>query len=153
MKRLSGGLLVLGLVCGSALVVQARPGGGHRGQQGMMQGLKEEAGLSDEQAAKVKELFGANKDARKKAHAEMKAATATLEALAAGHSTDEKAYQAQLDNLGNANQALQGIRQQEITGMRGILKPSQQARVVLRLRHKVVEHLQPGGGSDVVDGE
>lgn len=149
MKRIATALLGLGLLVATPALLQARPGGGHGAR--LLDGLKEEAGLTDDQVAKVKTLFAANREARQKAHADLKAATASLEGLTAANSKDEGAYQAALDRMAAAHQALQSLRAQEVTQLKGILSPSQQARVVLRLTHAMKRHMERGGGSDAAE--
>lgn len=140
---------VLAAVLGMALLAggPAYAGGfGHRG----MKDLQKKAGVDDATAERIKQVRKKNEDARKALHGEAQEAREALEALVDGNSQDEAAYQKQLDRMAGAHQKLKAMREAELQEIRGMLKPSQQARVVLELRNKVKGHirqrLSEGGG-------
>lgn len=99
--------------------------------------LKEKANLTPEQTAQVKNVFLSHAQARREAHAQVQAAQETLASLAAANSQDENAYQKPLESLEQAHQKLLMLRQQELVQLKGILKPSQQARVVLSMHDRL----------------
>jgi Spy/CpxP family protein refolding chaperone len=143
MRRIAMVMLGMGMLAATPAVSHARPGG-HGAK--LLEALRRDAGLDDAQAAKVKALVEADRDARKKAHGEMKAATEALEALVKANSADEGAYQAQLEKLAGARREVHALREREIEGMKSILRPSQQARVVLGMKHRARERMEPQNG-------
>ena len=136
---------VLGMMM--VAVAPAYAGGfGHHG----LKDIQQKAGVDDAPAEKIKQVRKKNQDARKALMGEIRDASQALEALVDRNSQDEAAYQRELDRMAAAHQKLRALRDTEMAEVRGLLKPSQQARVVLgvkeKARERIKERMMEGGG-------
>jgi Spy/CpxP family protein refolding chaperone len=147
--------LLLALIFGSIPAVhadedQAAPGGdkpaamddngGPDGMQGGMMGghfdrMKEKLGLSDSQAAKLKDLFKKQMEETKPLRDQMKIDMDTLQ-----QKIDTKASDADvkkvLDALSADRKSMEASRQNMEDAVREILSPTQQAKFVLSMRDR-----------------
>ncbi len=114
------------------------PGMGHGMDGGMMGGghldkLKEKLGLTNDQAAKLKDVFKSQMEANKPLRDQMKIDVDTLQ-----QKVDAKASDADikklLDKLETDNKQMQAGREKMKDQLRAILTPTQQAKMVLGMR-------------------
>ncbi len=121
----------------------AKGGKGEKGEKGA-KGDKDKAGarearivevlkkngVEDARAKRVVAVMKKYRTERQPVQAELKKQREALHALTQSNSTDETAYTAAIDGIEAQRKKLADIQQRQITEVRGILKPSEQAKVM-----------------------
>lgn len=103
----------------------------------------EKQGVDSARAKQVVGVMNKYRAERKPVHEEMKKQREALRALLDSNSTDEAAYTRAIDGIEAGRKKLAGIQEKQVSEIRGILKPSEQAKV-LRLMHNAKKR----GGPD-----
>jgi len=107
---------------------------GDKREERVLQALKRE-GIDEARAKRVIEVFKKYRKERMPVQQEMKKQREALRALTQSGSTDEAAYTAAIDGIEAQRKKLAEIQERQVKEVRGILKPSEQAKV-LKLMHK-----------------
>ena len=100
---------------------------------GPMSRMKEKLGLSDDQAAKVKDLFKSRMEANKPLRDQMKIDVDTLQQKVDTKASDGDIKKL-LDKLDSEQKQMQSSRDKMKDQLRSILTPTQQAKMVLGMR-------------------
>jgi Spy/CpxP family protein refolding chaperone len=108
------------------------PDGGMMGGDHMDK-MKEKLGLSDDQAAKLKDLFKSQMEANKPLRDQMKIDMDTLQQKVDMKASDGDIKKL-LDKLDSENKEMQASRDKMKDQLRSILTPTQQAKMVLGMR-------------------
>ena len=150
MKRIICAVIAAGLMAAGPLAGRARAeeGGKDEGRHSehAEKMMKEHLGLSDDQAAKLKAAWKAEKDAVKPLHEQSKEAERKLEEEVRGLASD-KEISATLDQLDAGRKAMAAEHQKLESSLASILKPYQRAKMRLFMK----EHRKHGdrkGGKD-----
>ena len=131
---IAAGLFAAGPFAGRARAEdegKGKDGGGHERIEKMM---KERLGLTDDQAAKLKAAWKAQKDSAKTLREESKATSRKLEEEVRDLAS-EKEIQATLDQLDANRKAMATERQKLEASVSSILRPSQRAKMRLMMAH------------------
>ena len=146
MKKLSryifAGSLATVLALGSAVIVRAQDegptdkqdqgkGNNHKGW-GHFGGFKEKLGLTDEQAAKLKDLFKAQREETKPLRDHLRIDIDNLR-LQVDSNASKSELAATLDKLSGEKKALRTAQEKFQQKLRGVLDPKQQAQMVLSM--------------------
>ena len=160
MKRIISAVLAVGLLAAGPLAGRVRAGeekGGKDGEHAahMEKMMKERLGLSDDQAAKLKSAWEAEKAAVKPLRKQAKESRRKLEEQVRGLASD-KDIQATLDQLDADRKAMMDAHQKVEATVASVLKPYQRAKMRLmmarrkggrsgRWSHKTRGHESPRG--------
>lgn len=112
---------------------QSKPDAAKR-EARILEALKKE-GVDDARAKRVLAVMKKYRTEREPVQAEMRKHREALQRLNQSNSTDENAYKAAIDGMDAQRTKLAEIQKRQVTEIRGILKPSEQAKV-LRLMNK-----------------
>lgn len=147
MKRFICAALAAGLLAGP-LAARARAeeaGKKNEDAERMENKMKERLGLSDDQAAKLKAAWEAEKAAVKPLREQAKEGERKLEEQVRGLASD-KDIQATLDQLDAGRKAMMAERQKVESTLASVLKPSQRAKMRLFMAH--MKNRGPWGHAD-----
>lgn len=102
----------------------------------VLEALKSE-GIDEARAKRVVEAIKKTRAAGKPVHEEMRTHRQALKQLVESSSTDESAYSKAIEGLKAGRKKLAELREQQVTELQKILKPSEQARVLkLIVKHR-----------------
>lgn len=104
----------------------------------ILEAMKKE-GIDEARAKKVIAVMKKYRAEREPVQKELRKHREALRALNQSNSTDENAYTAAIDGMEAQRKKLDEIKTRQVAEIRGILKPSEQAKV-LRLLHKAKHH-------------
>jgi Spy/CpxP family protein refolding chaperone len=130
---IAAGLLAASPFAGRARAEEEGKSGGKRAEH-MEKMMKERLGLSDDQAAKLKAAWEAEKTASKALREQAKEANRKLEEEVRGLASD-KEIQATLDQLDAGRKAMAAEHQKLESSVASILKPYQRAKLRLLMAH------------------
>jgi Spy/CpxP family protein refolding chaperone len=102
---------------------------------GRLDKMKEKLGLTDSQAAKVKDLFKQQRESNKPLRDQMKIDMDTLQQKVDAKASDSELKDL-LDKLQKDRESVESARKKMVDGMRDILTPTQQAKMVLSMKGK-----------------
>jgi|SRR5579883_2649348 len=141
MKRTICAALVAGLAFSTfaarASAQDADPGAeAHEGHEMSAAKLKDKLGLSDDQVTKLDAAWKSAKDAAKPYQDQMKADMAKLKQQVESKASDDD-IKATLDDLDAAHKGMQGAMEKAKADSRSILTPTQQAKMALRMHHRM----------------
>lgn len=140
MKKIICAVIAAGLFAAGPFAVRARAEdgghdeGGRAERAGHMEKMKERLGLTDDQAAKLKAAWKAEKDASEELREKSKQASHKLEEEVRDLAS-EKEIQATLDQLDANRKAMMAERQKLEASFAAILRPSQRAKMRLMMEH------------------
>jgi len=119
--------------------------GGNHGDwgKGRMEHLKDKLGLTDDQAAKLKETFKKQMEANKPLRDQEKIDIDTLQQKVDTKASDSDIKDA-LDKLSADRKSMQAAQDNSMDKIRGILTPIQQAKWVLTMRRGMMDHKWDG---------
>ncbi|HVZ81552.1 MAG TPA: Spy/CpxP family protein refolding chaperone [bacterium] len=137
-KTLISGLALLGMLGAGLALADGTMGGGQDhpswGKDGgkKLEMMQKKLDLTDDQVSKLKELYQGQKDANKSLRERLKADMKSLRDKVDAKASDSD-LKSVLDSLSQDRQDLQAARQRMADKMRGILTPTQQAKMVLAM--------------------
>ncbi len=119
--------------------------GGDHGDWGKdrIENLKDKLGLTDDQAAKLKEAFKKQMEANKPLRDQEKIDIDTLQQKVDAKASDSDIKDA-LDKLSADRKSMQSAQDNSMEKIRGILTPIQQAKWVLTMRRGMMDHKWDG---------
>ena len=157
MKRIICAVIAAGLLSAGPLARRARAdeGGKDEAKHGehIEKMMKERLGLSDDQAAKLKAAFEAEKAATKTLREQAKETSRKLEEEVRGLASD-KDIQATLDQLDAGRKAMQAEHQKLEGSLAAVLKPYQRAKMRLLMMARMKKgrgHWGRGGPGEEKD--
>lgn len=102
----------------------------------VLEALKSE-GIDEARAKRVVEAIKQTRTASKPVHEEVRKHQQALKELVRTNSTDESAYSKAIEGIKAGRKKLAELREQQVTEIQKILKPSEQARVMkLIVKHR-----------------